>query len=588
MNYKKIKVLNKEKTQKLTDLIRMKSPDWMNVESAEKTLQKWDENQVEIEKNLTEILNEEFDLDFQGATHPEYKSLEGRVKSSKYDEWWSSGRLVSTSDAQDAKDLTNDTFAAAQMHATHHWNNKWIEPGHLNIEKWYLSDETHKWVVQPVDFEHRLWGEIGFRKGLVPLGPNAVDYNGEKVAGKFNYEIAQILGESIENINRRFDRGYQTCVMLPSMNKTDKSEYFREKNKSSAKTDLQLAHSTSSNLNDRIKKNTSIKVHNDASNDNTLNSFSKENFTDRKIYALSPYEFGIALWKFIADDYKFGATSKAMLRSYIVDNENYTASKIESLSSPYDDAGEKLFNIFKYGNLTLTIQTMLFLLKIERDLEAQSFFITDWVTFTKSFEEWIYEKGHENEYDASGNVIGKKKTMWYRDFKSIKDSIRYNQFYQEINSDFLKSYVNKSYFKSIGIIITPKKLPRSWTPINKLDNLKFWNNKNIDGETLNEYNNTHAAHLVSDYELSRLTNEERKNAFEEESKVLKSYGFQDITGHENNFRVTCAYHNLRMNVMRMSDYLLILDTTDDKKEQDELITKKLSEYKNKYEDKPIL
>lgn len=583
----KIKRLSKDQVKKLTDLIRMKSPEWMNVECAEKTLAFWGESRVDIENRLTEILYEEFGLDFQGAPHPKYKSLVGKVRSSIYVKLWLTGRMISTSDAQDAKDLTNNTFADSQKHATHHWNNEWIEPGHLNIEIWYLSDGTIKWVAQPVDFEHRLWGIIGFCLGLVPLGHDANDYKGENVAGKFNYEIAQMLGESIENINKRFDGAHQTCVMLPSMNKEDKSKYFRDKNSSSAKSDLQLAHSTSSDLNNRIKQNTSIKVHNDASNNDKLNSFSKENFTDTQIYALKTYEFGIALWKFIANDYKFGATSKAMLRSYIVDNENYPMSEIEVLSSSYDEAYEKLFNIFKYGNLTLKIQTMLFSLKIKKDTITLSFFITDWVTFTKSFEKWIYDKGHDDEYDEKGKVIGKKQNIWYRDFNSIKDSKGYNEFMQQINNEFLKGYVDVVHLKSIGIVPTPKKLPRSWNDKDKMDNLKYWKSVDVDGTTLSEYDDNHAAHLISDFELSRMTNEQRENAFKEESEALCEYGYQNITGHESNFRVTSTRHNMRMQIMRMSDYHKILKTTDTKL-QEKLIIDKLKEYQLKYENKPIL
>jgi hypothetical protein len=584
MDYRLIKDLDDKQHQKLTDLIHMKSPEWMNLESAQKTLSVWDESREEVIEDLIGILDLNYGINFRNgpSAHPRFKSVEGYVKASQYLDLWNSGRIISTSEAQDAKDLIQKTFNDAQSHATNHWNNQWIQPGHLNIEKWYLSDGSSMWVVQPVDFEHRLWGIVGFLLGIVPLGPNARPWNGIEVAGLFINEISRKTEKSVQEVTTKFDLSYHKCVMLPMMNTKDKCDYFTDINTHSAKTDLQFAHSITHDLNNAIKKTTSIKVNNDNSNDNKLNSFSNT-FTDSEKYSLRPYEYGIGIWKFMDNDYKFCSMSKAKLRGFIEKNENYSVNKDDEIE--FNNNFEILFNATKYKHLKFSLQKGILFIKMLKDLEENDFYTICLKTFSKDFAEWIEEESYEIK-----NVDGvdeEVKTGFSGELDRANTKEHYITLYKRIKKDFLK-YNDEKVLNEMGIVSKPQKLPRSWSPENRNRNLKLWENKDPDGKIISMYDNTHFGHLVSDFELSRLTDEERKEVFKEENEALKKYGYRTITGHENNYRVISERHNYRQGIMRMSDYHNILDTTDDTDEQDELIKKKLKEYEEKYKDKPIL
>ena len=80
-----------------------------------------------------------------------------------------------------------------------------------------------------------------------------------------------------------------------------------------------------------------------------------------------------------------------------------------------------------------------------------------------------------------------------------------------------------------------------------------------------------AGHRISDMELIRMTPEQRTQAFIDE-------GLGDTFDFNKNCRAMSKYHNLRMGVLRLSEYLPIIDND---KEVRKLRIKKYNELKQK-------
>ena len=244
-----------------------------------------------------------------------------------------------------------------------------------------------------------------------------------------------------------------------------------------------------------------------------------------------------------------------------------------------------LFNATKYGHLEFSLQKAILFIKMLKELKDNDFHVICLKTFSKCFADWITDESWEiKNIDGVDEQV---KSRFIVELNKTNTAVQYNDLYKLIKKKFLKFY-DVTTLNKIGVVSKPKKLPRYWSNELKNKNIKYWKDKDIDGKTIGTYDNKHAGHLISDFELSRLTDEERKKVFKEESDVLKSYGYPLITGHETNFRVISEKHNMRMNIMRMSDYHNILDTTTNENIQNKLISEKINEYEEKYKNKPIL
>ena len=63
-------------------------------------------------------------------------------------------------------------------------------------------------------------------------------------------------------------------------------------------------------------------------------------------------------------------------------------------------------------------------------------------------------------------------------------------------------------------------------------------------------------HIISDFELSTLNDEQRSEAF-------LSEGLGSKFSHDKNCRAMSSYHNLRMGILRLSEYMEIINESDD-------------------------
>ena len=110
------------------------------------------------------------------------------------------------------------------------------------------------------------------------------------------------------------------------------------------------------------------------------------------------------------------------------------------------------------------------------------------------------------------------------------------------------------YLKSIGIVPQSESLKRVFSNDTILESLELNEGKDIDGELLNTA--PVGGHIISHMELERLSSEQRDEAF-------KAEGLGDKFNHNKNCRAMSAYHNQRMGVLRLSEYLQLIDQSDE-------------------------
>ena len=119
--------------------------------------------------------------------------------------------------------------------------------------------------------------------------------------------------------------------------------------------------------------------------------------------------------------------------------------------------------------------------------------------------------------------------------------------------DFLKSITDIDYLESIGIVPQAESLKRVFSRDVISENLEINNGEDIDGKEL--LTSPVGGHIISDMELIRMTDKERDEAF-------KAEGLGDEFDFDKNCRAMSSYHNQRMGVLRLSEYLLVINETD--------------------------
>jgi len=116
--------------------------------------------------------------------------------------------------------------------------------------------------------------------------------------------------------------------------------------------------------------------------------------------------------------------------------------------------------------------------------------------------------------------------------------------------------MDEKELKKIGVVQESDSLPRLYSGSYKkitLESYKENDKKDIDG---NRFVYPVGGHIISDMELLRMTTNQRNQAFKEE-------GLGDEFDFKSNCRAMSKYHNSRMSVLRLSEYMKIIDESDD-------------------------
>ena len=179
-----------------------------------------------------------------------------------------------------------------------------------------------------------------------------------------------------------------------------------------------------------------------------------------------------------------------------------------------------------------------------------------------SFNEWFAT----NQTDKKGQI-----TLFAGPWrKSNVDE--YNKAHIVIKREFLKNF-NIKVLDKIGIAKKSNSVPRLFSRDIIYDS--FIENKKLDIDNTELTTQPVGGHIISDMELIRMTSQERNEAF-------KSENISNEYKHDLNCRAMSSYHNLRMGVLRLSEYMEYIHLDDSS--LNEIKQKKYNELRTK----PIL
>ena len=195
--------------------------------------------------------------------------------------------------------------------------------------------------------------------------------------------------------------------------------------------------------------------------------------------------------------------------------------------------------------------------------------IFDWNSFANSLYTFI----ETHRVHQSGPNQGVKTKfgvdMGASNIKNYKYAFTY------IKQNFLQEYIVKDNLdsKEIGVITKSDRIPRLFSNEVIDDSEKKYEGKDINNTPIK--GRRVGGHIISDFELIRMTDEERVQAFIDE-------GLGNKFDFDLNCRAMSSYHNLRMSILRLSEYLSVMNESDDD------VKEKIRQKKESLSKKPIL
>jgi hypothetical protein len=577
---------NSERKTALSSLIEMKAPNWLTKEKYQTFLSERDTLKLnfDIHQHLGPILTNN-QLKWNDARHNKaWDSWEVSL-SPKFliDKYLSQELISDPTSGQDPKTYSKENEKIAGAHAARHWGYKkiishsgldmidtpseWIQAGTFN-----LITMDGRLVIVPINVEHRIWGLIGFPLDLVKLDPNKElwYYNqklpetydasinkmvkGIRVDGLYLSEIvakcralnADITADDIKN---RFYENTFIFQFLPFYSQKETENFFKEVNSSSAKSDPQLFHAEPHPIQYWIKEFSSPKVVDFTPANKQYHPLFEEMSISSKV-KLETMMIAHTILEFNLSDRKYIQHSDKSLISLFSINSNKVDEDLkEQIITDMDWLYSILSKSESYTQPTR--QLVQHILKIKDFLEEEGQVIADHYLFINEWNRWFGDNQYNND------DLTKFALAWR---KSAVDA--YKDAWKIIKKDFLTK-------SNIGIVNKSDRIPRLFDSETIQDSLKVEKGIDIDGKILTT--KAVGGHCISDFELLRMTNEERDIAFKQE-------GLGDVFDHKKNCRAMSHYHNIRMGVLRLSEYLPIIN---DEKMVREFRMKKYNEIKNK-------
>ena len=593
---KKTKKPKDMRISKLGKIMRMEAPTWLTPEIYAEYQSKRSslKDELHIRPSILSIFD---DISKDDMTYNQtWKSYTFFHSPKVLVEFYNAEKLISDpTTGQDPKDFSAQNFKCAAHHAGRHWGytphivdgvympskGEWIESGTFNLVK-YPSGQI---VLEPCNVEHRLWGLVGFPLDLVPLMADAPMYyyndnlpelydestntmiRRMKVNGMYLSEIvvkANLLNCHITQedvLKSHFYSNKFEFTILPFYSKAECEHYFREVNMKSSKSQAQLFHSSSQPIMNWIKEIASPKYVRFSPAKCKYHPFF-ELIGDSRLLKLEGLMLAFAVIDLVDEAYKPMPISDKYLVNTFNKKEGYpklykSSEKIDDVVSNFDF----LYNVESKiaGKSTISKQKSMVLLMLKKYLEDNNLVIIDMFTFATEFNNFW----ETHQVLPAGGVT--KFGQHARNSSAIKDCYLYTK------DNFLVKTDN-SYFK-IGIAAKSTKLGRVFSKDTIIKSLQLNGGNDIDGKIL--ISSPVGGHIISDMALCRMTEIERDDA-------LKLQGISDKFDFDKNCRAMSSYHNLRMGVLTLSEYLSVIDLDDFK--LNEIKQNKYNELKKK----PIL
>lgn len=594
-------ITKKEQKEKLSEIIEMRTPIWLSddVYNQYKRGFQYYKNTIsnpsQFKSNLEKMVGKQLNV----TPNTQYGWIEVDVTAKFLVDMWNEGRIISPpSTGQDPKHYTRSNVETASVHFGNMWGNSkgslWINPGFLNFVM-YPDGRT---ILEATDIEHRLWGIIGGGIGCVSLKSDEKLYfqspkiqriredgsisNSIEVNGMNIYDIViesnkytvnnQITIDDV--LGRYYSEGYKiTLRLLPMYSDIECHDFYKNLNSTSAKSDAQLLHATTYPSNFWAKQISSIKLERFKPSGYKLHPLFKALFRFTNLIRLESLMVTHMIIQYVLNgNYFVNSTDKKLVDEvtktygYASEwNSNDRDTIIESVIQKLDILYTFFSNIDSHKISRQYIQIILHILKW---IEDDNYVIADWNLFSNSLYSFI----EDNRIHKSGSNAG-TKTKFGTDLGASNVS-NYKSAFTYIKQNFLHDVLIKNSIpESIGISPKSEKIPRLFTNEVIDDSFASVDGIDIDGTPIEGYRV--GGHIVSDFELIRMTESDRLSAFKEE-------GIGDTLDYELNCRAMSSYHNLRMGVLRLSEYLPIIN------EPDSVIRAKIREKRKSIGNKPIL
>lgn len=557
-----------ERTNKLTSLMEMTPPNWLTAEKYQLFLE--NRNTLKEKFNESLALQDLLGKDANNVVKDDAWRSWGVTASPKFlvDKYRKEELLSDPTSGQDPKTYTNENLKTASFHAANHWGSKkqinqlgiintpseWINFGTFNL----ITIDGRLCIV-PINVEHRLWGLIGFPLNLVKLeSKKSLWYYHRDLPEVYDSELGKMvngivvndmyisdivtkcneLGASVTNdtIEERFYQNTFKFQFLPFYNQQETEEYFKAINSSSSKSDAQLFHAEPHDVQYWAKDFSSPKVSKFIPAGKPLHPLF-ETMAPKKLIQLEALMITHTILQRNLNNGKYIPHSdKALVGMFYINKNNVT----EDIKQQVIEDLDWLYSVISKSDtmFNFTKQIAQHFLKIRDYLDDTGKIIADKTLFINSWNEWF----SNNQLDSKTGQMTLFAGHWR---KSTEDE--YKKAWTIILNDFLSKgevigVMNKS--NSIPRIFSYDLIYDSYIKNNKLDiNNEILTSKPVGG------------HIISDMELIRMTTNERDLLF-------KTEGLSDTFNFEKNCRAMSHYHNMRMGVLRLSEYLPIIN--DDK------------------------
>ena len=588
----------KERASQLGKLIEMQPPSWLTKEiyadyqHRRETYKQGFSMRLALQELFPTISEDKFQYDTAWKSYQIHASPKILVDKYLKEEF-----ISDPSSGQDPKILTPENSKTASFHAGNHWGWKtilapdgevvtsspamWIQYGTFNIVKY-----SSKLIIEPCNVEHRCWGLIGFPLNLVQLKsdydlwfyhndlPQSIDtetgklVNRIRVNDKYLSEIVEecnTLGAYIttESILNRFYQNTFKFQLLPFYNQAETEYFFKAINSSSAKTPAQLFHAESEEVMSWVKGFTSPKITKFTPANKSLHPL-YELMTDGELTKLEAMMNAHTIIQFNKNGRKFVSHSDTSVISEYKDTHGYSQYWNDNIKEICLDDLDFLYSLIGQAEYQPKISKQINqqLLKLNDVLNDDGFVIYDKKLFIDSFNEWF-----------AGNQTDKKGQMTLFAGHWRKSNVdEYNKAHIVIKREFLKNF-NIKVLDKIGIAKKSNSVPRLFSRDIIYDS--FIENKKLDIDNTELTTQPVGGHIISDMELIRMTSQERNEAF-------KSENISNEYKHDLNCRAMSSYHNLRMGVLRLSEYMEYIHLDDSS--LNEIKQKKYNELRTK----PIL
>lgn len=596
---------NKKKKAGLTELIEMTTPEWLT----EEVYQDYQKNFDYYQKKLSNPHNFQSAIqslpgkpNIIGQPNYQWGYIDVTVTAKFFVDMWKQGRIISPpSTGQDPKSFSKANHTTASEHFGNMWGDNsgsfWLREGVLNLVQYPPgANDDGDYILEATDIEHRLWGIIGGALGYIPLkSTEELTYSDPSIKrevepGVFanhiivnNLTIHQIVEEAnkysdktitLDNVRARYyeDNMLFKLRLLPMYSEKQCHNFYGILNKQSNKTEAQLLHAKTYDSNFWIKKHSSVKLQRFKAANFKLHSF-YELFDNSLLMKLESFMYSHLLLQNVIKGH-FVESTDAKLRTEIENTFGYQKTwESEDIEDIKEQLFEKLDLLYKFysqiDNPRFSRQAIQQILKSIEWLEEENQVIFDWNLFANALYDFI----ETHRVHQSGPDEGTKTKFGVNmGASNIGD---YKHAFTYIKKNFLQEYIVKNGLdsKEIGVITKSDRIPRLFSNEVIDDSEKEHKGTDIDNTPIK--GRRVGGHIISDYELVRMTDEERVQAFIDED-------LGDEFDFDLNCRAMSCKHNLRMSILRLSEYLSVMNESDD------VVKQKIREKKESLKNKPIL